>query len=367
MKTVINNTILLFDMGGVLIDYPGAGRLLKWMPEGTSEEELNRRWHGSRSIRLFESGKCDEKTFADDMIAELSFQTDRDSFLEEFRLIPGGFLPHATEILDRLKDFPTACFSNTNKLQWERLESEFGLEEHFDKCFLSYRIGLTKPDREAFLSGQIIDLQSRLNVMNLVTGDGHAQSQALLRFARLFELLGLPAAELGALQRNLARAQAAMTGSAGGDAPLLPRRFEQLVWLGLPPATLAALRPYVTLLPTQGSEATRVNLNTASAQVICAAVPELDLAAAQRLVAARERGHFKDVGSALALVPLPGGGSADTSGVAVGTQFFEVRGRLRLDQLALEEVSTVQRDPSTRQVRTLWRERRALGTPAAGG
>lgn len=151
MTTVINNTVLLFDMGGVLIDYPGAGRLLKWMPEGTSEEELNRRWHGSRSIRLFESGKCDEKTFADDMIAELSFQTDRDSFLEEFRLIPGGFLPHATEILDRLKDFPTACFSNTNKLQWERLESEFGLEEHFDKCFLSYRIGLTKPDREAFL------------------------------------------------------------------------------------------------------------------------------------------------------------------------------------------------------------------------
>ena len=269
-------------------------------------------------------------------------------------------------------------------LDWSRLIlagdlRESGLVDHLGEpwavplaearlsTFLAAGEASTDTDREAFLSGQIIDLQSRLNVMNLVTGDGHAQSQALLRFARLFELLGLPAAELGALQRNLARAQAAMTGSAGGDAPLLPRRFEQLVWLGLPPATLAALRPYVTLLPTQGSEATRVNLNTASAQVICAAVPELDLAAAQRLVAARERGHFKDVGSALALVPLPGGGSADTSGVAVGTQFFEVRGRLRLDQLALEEISTVQRDPSTRQVRTLWRERRALGTPAAGG
>ena len=269
-------------------------------------------------------------------------------------------------------------------LDWSRLIldgdlRESGLVDHLGEpwavplaearlsTFLAAGQSSTDTDREAFLSGQITDLQSRLNVMNLVTGDGHAQSNALLRFARLFELLGLPAAELGALQRNLARAQAAMTGSAGGDAPLLPRRFEQLVWLGLPPATLAALRPYVTLLPTQGSEATRVNLNTASAQVICAAVPELDLAAAQRLVAARERGHFKDVGSALALVPLPGGGSADTSGVAVGTQFFEVRGRLRLDQLALEEVSTVQRDPSTRQVRTLWRERRALGTPAAGG
>jgi hypothetical protein len=31
------DTVLLFDMGGVLIDYPGAGRLLRWMPEGTTE------------------------------------------------------------------------------------------------------------------------------------------------------------------------------------------------------------------------------------------------------------------------------------------------------------------------------------------
>ena len=222
-------------------------------------------------------------------------------------------------------------------------------------------------DRDAFLAGQISDLQARLNVMNLTAGSADDQLAALVRFNRLFELLGLPAAELGALQRNLARAQAAMAGTEGGDAPLLPRRFEQLAWLGLPPATLAALHPYATLLPTNGSEPTRVNLNTASAQAIYAAVPELDLAAAQRLVAARERGHFKDVGSALALVTRPGAGAPDTSALAVGSQFFEVRGRLRLDQLALEEVSVVQRDPGTRKTRTLWRERRALGAPAAGG
>ncbi len=151
MTETMKDTVLLFDMGGVLIDYPGAGRLLKWMPEGTSEEELNRRWHGSRAIRLFESGKCDAGTFADAMISELSFAVGRDAFLEEFRLIPGGFLPNATEILGRLRGFRTACFSNTNELQWGRLESEHGLEAHFAKCFLSYRIGFTKPDREAFL------------------------------------------------------------------------------------------------------------------------------------------------------------------------------------------------------------------------
>lgn len=37
-----------------------------------------------------------------------------------------------------------------------------------------------------------------------------------------------------------------------------------------------------------------------------------------------------------------------------------MRGRLRLDDVALEEVSVVQRDRRTRQVNTLWRERTAL-------
>ena len=52
--------------------------------------------------------------------------------------------------------------------------------------------------------------------------------------------------------------------------PLLPQRVEQLVWLGLPPQTVAALQPYVTILPDR----TTVNLNTASAEVIYAVQPQ---------------------------------------------------------------------------------------------
>ncbi len=218
-------------------------------------------------------------------------------------------------------------------------------------------------DRDAFLSGQIVDLQSRLNAMNLTLADPEARLKALLRFQRLFDLLGLPSAELGALQRNLVRAQAAMDGTSteGGDAPLLPRRFDQLVWVGVSPTTLAALRPYVTVLPLQAQTATPVNINTASAQVIYAAVPGLDLAAAQRLVGERDRAYIRSATSALAKVAP---GEVDASVTSVGSRFFEVRGRLRLDQLAVEEVSVVQRDPFIRAVTTLWRERTALGTPA---
>jgi general secretion pathway protein K len=100
-------------------------------------------------------------------------------------------------------------------------------------------------DREAFVSGQISDLQARLNVMNLVAGNGEQQLAALARFGRLFEQLGLPSHELGALQRALAQARQAAAGTPadGGDAPLLPARFDQLAWLGLAPARWRCCAP----------------------------------------------------------------------------------------------------------------------------
>ena len=53
-----------------------------------------------------------------------------------------------------------------------------------------------------FLSGRIIDLQSRLNVLNLVAG-GTVSQPAMLAFGRLFSVLGLPQSELDLLAQNL--------------------------------------------------------------------------------------------------------------------------------------------------------------------
>ena len=118
--------------------------------------------------------------------------------------------------------------------------------------------------RDAFLSGEVTDLQSRLNVMNLAVGDANGRQEAYLRFQRLFELLNLRNAELALLRDNLQRAADAMKAAApdGNDAPLLPRRFDQLAWLGLSPESLQVLRPYLTVLPLEGSAATKVNVNT---------------------------------------------------------------------------------------------------------
>jgi general secretion pathway protein K len=76
---------------------------------------------------------------------------------------------------------------------------------------------------------------------------------------------------------------------------------------------------------------------------------------AKRLVAERERQHFRNVADAGKLAP---GTSFDLTAASVDTQHFEVRGRLRIDQVVIEERSMIQRVGPT--VRVLQRERGAF-------
>jgi general secretion pathway protein K len=189
---------------------------------------------------------------------------------------------------------------------------------------------------DAFLSGQVTDLQSFLNVTNLVA-NGKLSEPDLECFARLFELLQLPSGQLEQMAENLRLALV----PGGGEQPLVPQQVEQLVWLGLSPQTIAALRPYITVLPQR----TQVNLNTASAEVIYAAWPGLSMADAQHLVSAREGSPCRNPADTAKL--LGGDPAAITAGlknVSCNSRFFEVRARLRLDQLIVEERSVIQRD-----------------------
>ncbi len=203
----------------------------------------------------------------------------------------------------------------------------------------------------SFLSGEIVDLQSRLNVSNLVEG-GRVSLAGTRAFVRLFELLGLPTGQVEALAQQLLRASQASRQALpadGSPVPLLPQEVAQLVWLGLPPASVKAIAPYVTVLPAR----TPINLNTAPAPVIYAAVDGIGLADAQRLVAQRSASHLRTVADA---TPLLGPEARTGDGVAsVGSRFFEVRGQLRLDQQVVVERSLVQRD--IQRVQTLRRER----------
>jgi len=210
------------------------------------------------------------------------------------------------------------------------------------------------PAQDAFLSGQIQDLQARMNVNNLVVSNKLSDPD-LLAFGRLFQLLGLPQQQLATLSAQLLIAKKG-AGGTNASVPLVPQRVDQLVWLGLAPQAVALLKPYITLLPDR----TPLNINTASAEALYASIPGLDLSGAQRLVAARESSHFASLTDAGKLASAITGMTASGQ-LSVASRFFEVRGRLRIDRTVIEELSTVQRDGVT--VRTLWHERGVSSLP----
>lgn len=215
---------------------------------------------------------------------------------------------------------------------------------------------------DAFLSGQITDMQSRLNVTNLVQA-GRVDEPTRQAFERLFELLGLPLSELDALTAGLRQAQTAAaparaaSGPAGpaapagpGNAPLLPQELNQLTWLGLSPGSVEQLQPFVTLLPQR----TPVNLNTAPPEVVYACIEDFEMADAHRLVSARALNQMSTLADA-----VRAGGKDDTklneAMHSLNSGFFEVRGRLQIDQAIVQERSLVQR--TGLEVKTLWRRR----------
>lgn len=210
----------------------------------------------------------------------------------------------------------------------------------------------------AFLSGQIVDLQARLNLKNLVQDDGKVHAPTLRMWDRLFTQLALPRASLDRLVAQLQRAQKASAAPTGADArtnlandgPLWPQEPDQLAWLGLDAQTLAQLRPYLTLLP----ERTPVNLNTASGVVLMACLEGVAEADVQGLLAARRLApweNLEDVKKAAKLPQL----QLDAQLVDTRTRFFALRGTLQIDGNVVQEYSVVQRDATT--VKTLWRKR----------
>jgi len=209
-------------------------------------------------------------------------------------------------------------------------------------------------DPEAFLSGQISDMQARMNLLNLVENNKFSPV-AMEAFQRLFQHLGLPPQELARLTVQLLKAQdSSAFRNLPETIPLLPRRAAQLGWLGLAPRTVQALQPYVTLLPVH----TPVNLNTASAEVLMASVPKLSMADAQRLIAARASRYFRSLADASAVLNQPSI-VFNESEHGVATRYFQVIGRLRMGDTTVVERSLVQRDGIN--VTTLWRERAVAG------
>jgi general secretion pathway protein K len=192
---------------------------------------------------------------------------------------------------------------------------------------------------DAFLSGTITDAQSRWNLRKLIDAEGKVAPAQLRVLTRLCEQAGLPSDTADRVALALRKAWAP-DGTAADSAAIAPKRLAELAWLGIGADTLQSLEPWVTLLP--GTD-TRVNVNTAAAEVIAAAVDGMSLGSAQRLLQERQRTPLRDLSSASARAYFPADPQTNLDGVGVTSRYFIVQGRLRLGDRVLEERSLIER------------------------
>jgi general secretion pathway protein K len=192
----------------------------------------------------------------------------------------------------------------------------------------------------AYIAGAIDDEQAKFNLRNLNASDGVDRNElAVLR--RLLALIRIDTgfADLIA-QRTVAavsrqRAQADLGRAFAGE----------LLQVGLEQNALDRLREFVTVLP----EPTPLNANTASAELLAARINDLELLDAKRLVASRDRAHFKDLGDAIQrlrqLAP-----QASENGLAVTTRYFSVDGTVTFGSARVSARALMRRDPNRLEV-----------------
>ena len=141
--------VLLFDLGGVLIDFAGFEELCGLLPGTVDRAEVRKRWIGSPSVQSFERAEITPRQFARGVIQELQLELGPDEFITAFVEWARGTYPGATSLLNRLpKSIRRACLSNSNVLHTPLHRRS--IEPLMDSFYFSDELGLVKPDREIF-------------------------------------------------------------------------------------------------------------------------------------------------------------------------------------------------------------------------
>ncbi len=192
---------------------------------------------------------------------------------------------------------------------------------------------------DAFLSGSITDAQSRWNLRRLIDAEGKPMPAEVKVLQRLCDQGGATGDCADRIAGALAKAWPGTSSTT--VAAIAPQRLSQLAWLGIDSDTIKRIEPWVDVLPDPQA---KVNVNTAAAEVIAAAVEGMTLANAQRLVQERQRTPLRELGSPSTAGYFPVTLTRPLGEVlAVSSNFFIIQGRLRLEERVLEERTLVER------------------------
>ncbi len=142
--------VVLFDLGGVLVDFGGV-EAMKRLSGIDDDDELWSRWLSCRWVREFERGGCTAEEFAVGVVDDWELQIGPAEYLECFRGWLGGPLPGAERLVEEVHAVATVgCLSNTNALHSEEQFSRWPVVADLEHRLFSHELGAVKPDEEIF-------------------------------------------------------------------------------------------------------------------------------------------------------------------------------------------------------------------------
>ncbi len=144
---------VVLDLGGVLIDLDPLKGLWPDMANDPAKlERLERQWGLSRVVRDYETGKLTGlSTFFEAARREIGMSISRDAFDQVFLDMIIRPYPNTLRILEALsRDYPLALLSNIGQDHWHNCQKKLNLDRYFDQVFLSFEMGLMKPDPKIY-------------------------------------------------------------------------------------------------------------------------------------------------------------------------------------------------------------------------
>ena len=137
-------------MGGVLVELGPIQEILGADSE-TSVEDFWAGWLASESVRAFERGRMEPEEFATAIVGEVGIDLTPDELLANFMAWPKGMYPGAEALVADVNEVAdTGVLSNTNRLHWESQADSDIMRGLFTREYLSFAIGLVKPDADVF-------------------------------------------------------------------------------------------------------------------------------------------------------------------------------------------------------------------------
>ncbi len=138
---------VVFDMGGVIVELGPITDILGEDP--MPPEEFWSAWLRSAAVRQFEMGQCSVEHFGERFVAEAGLKLSPTQMVEQFRSWPKGLFPGGADLV-RSVNVEVAVLSNTNALHWENQLDAEEVQSLFARTYLSYQLGLAKPDADMF-------------------------------------------------------------------------------------------------------------------------------------------------------------------------------------------------------------------------